>query len=446
MKKLLSTLLAICLVCGNAAFAEPAQPSLTAEESTATDIPVSSEPDADLTASPITAQANSVPDNEFPDVEYSTQLNLEISVIPHKYIKSTNAVIELYTDNDEYLGSCLRYVGFDTPSVTMSYQVPRYHLGTHFKIKLKEGLNSILYYDEIGNPEDMVRVETYGYYDENGEYITHDSISISADPEYEKEVNLYITDTWYRDMWPHARMVDGVAMAPVRQMAEAMGLDVYYNGEWDSVTLSIDDHSSSFWAYNEYMTYPGGDANAEHMPVYIDDTLFVPVKDLANAFDCPLEVTDYGVCIDFLIGEAPYHQEIRNRTPVNADGIGSKTDYLIWVSKSEYAVRVYHGQQYHWTLIDEFPCALGAWNTPTITGQFEILERTRWDYPSYYVAPVLRFYNGYALHSTLLSYGGGEYDGRVGVNISHGCVRLHPWDINWINDTVPYGTRVYITE
>ena len=69
--------------------------------------------------------------------------------------------------------------------------------------------------------------------------------------------------------------------------------------------------------------------------------------------------------------------------------------------------------------------ALGAWNTPTITGQFEYIERTEWDYPSYYVGPVLRFYNGYALHSTLLYYNGTEYDGRVGVNISHGCVRLH---------------------
>ncbi|MBR0469792.1 MAG: L,D-transpeptidase, partial [Clostridia bacterium] len=100
----------------------------------------------------------------------------------------------------------------------------------------------------------------------------------------------------------------------------------------------------------------------------------------------------------------------------------------------------------HWSLMKTFPCALGAWDTPTITGQFEILERTQWDYPGYYVGPVLRFYNGYALHSTLLNYSGGEYDGRVGVNISHGCVRLHPGDINWIARTVPFRTRVYITE
>ena len=114
--------------------------------------------------------------------------------------------------------------------------------------------------------------------------------------------------------------------------------------------------------------------------------------------------------------------------------------------KHEYKVRVYQGSQYNWELQKEFPCALGAWNTPTITGQFEYIERTEWDYPSYYVGPVLRFYNGYALHSTLLYYNGTEYDGRVGVNISHGCVRLHPSDINWIANTIPFYTRIYITE
>ena len=68
-----------------------------------------------------------------------------------------------------------------------------------------------------------------------------------------------------------------------------------------------------------------------------------------------------------------------------------------------------------------------------------------WDYNSYYVGPVLVFYRGYALHSTLLNYGGGEYDGTVRAHISHGCIRMHPQDINWIADTIPVGTKIYIT-
>ena len=69
----------------------------------------------------------------------------------------------------------------------------------------------------------------------------------------------------------------------------------------------------------------------------------------------------------------------------------------------------------------------------------------RWDYGTYYVGPALVFYGGYALHSTLLYYGGGEYDGTVGAGISHGCIRMHPQDINWIDSYVPVGTKIYIT-
>jgi lipoprotein-anchoring transpeptidase ErfK/SrfK len=55
------------------------------------------------------------------------------------------------------------------------------------------------------------------------------------------------------------------------------------------------------------------------------------------------------------------------------------------------------------------------------------------------------FYGGYALHSTLLNYNGTEYDGTVRAMISHGCIRLHPEDINWIAARIPVGTKIYIT-
>jgi len=30
--------------------------------------------------------------------------------------------------------------------------------------------------------------------------------------------------------------------------------------------------------------------------------------------------------------------------------------------------------------------------------------------------------------------------------ISHGCVRLKPDDINWLVETIPIDTKVYVTE
>ena len=57
----------------------------------------------------------------------------------------------------------------------------------------------------------------------------------------------------------------------------------------------------------------------------------------------------------------------------------------------------------------------------------------------------MRFYNGYALHSTLYNYNGTLYDNRVGMKLSHGCIRLHPEDINYLVATVPFKTKIVIT-
>ena len=57
----------------------------------------------------------------------------------------------------------------------------------------------------------------------------------------------------------------------------------------------------------------------------------------------------------------------------------------------------------------------------------------------------MRFYKGYALHSTLIRYNGTPYDNRVGVKISHGCVRIRPEGINWLVQNIPLYSRVLVT-
>lgn len=460
MKKLIAVFItASVLISAVSAFAATPTPAPTAEPTPAvtaepTETPetsasqdTSKAPDATKEPDAAAAPASSPsPTPSAPPQELSKEFNLTIEVTPHKYIISNNAVIELYNDKDELLGSELRYVGWDTPSVNMVFSVPEYRMGEKFKIKLVSGLRSITYYDTRIEPGETVEVQTYGYLNDEGQYTQCNGALVEGNPHYDKEIRMYVTNRWLDNVSPHPRIVDGMTMMPVRAIGEAMGLTVNYDPETDSASCSAGSNTVVFYANNIYMTIFGTGVNADHETVYIDGSLFVPVRALAEAFDSTVETADYGEYMDILIGESPYVREIRNQIPVNRDGIGSKTNYLVWVSKHEYKVRVYEGQQYTWSLLKEFPCALGAWNTPTITGQFEYLERTRWDYPGYYVGPVLRFYNGYALHSTLLYYNGSEYDGRVGVNISHGCVRLHPQDINWIADTIPFGTRIYITE
>ena len=471
MKKLPSVLLAVTILLSSvsvfAATPSPAptqEPTPTATAPVKADSPTSTASPAETsesngtsapkeTAVPIKAASPEPAASELPQPtptvppqELSSQFKLDIDIVKHKYIISNNAVIELYSDDGELLGSELRYVGWDTPSVSMVFDVPEYRMGEKFKIKLVSGLRSIRYYDMRIEPGEMVEVQTYGYLNDEGVYTQCNGAAIEGNPHFDKEIHMYVTNRWLDNVSPHPRIVDGTTMMPVRAIGEAMGLTVKYDPATDSVACSVESNTVVFYANNIYMTIFGTGVNADHETVYIEGSLFVPVRALAEAFGSTVEVGDYGEYMDILIGESPYIREIRNRIPVNRDGIGSKTNYLVWVSKHEYKVRVYEGQQYTWSLMKEFPCALGAWDTPTITGQFEYIERTRWDYPGYYVGPVLRFYNGYALHSTLLNYNGTEYDGRVGVNISHGCVRLHPQDINWIADTIPFGTRIYITE
>lgn len=462
MKKSLSALIAVFIITASTASfaatpaptASPhASPEVSPEVSPSVTAAATVTPDIIPTASPAvsptpTVSSTALPTSSPSPEEMSNQFVLTIDVTPQKHIIPNNAEVEIYNDKGELLASGHRYVGWDTPYVTMTFDVPEYRMGEKFKVKLVSGLRSLknketgIYVEAGGELE----VTTYGYINDEGKYTQCNGAVLAGNPHYDKDIRVYAGGKWLTDLTPHARISDGIAMIPVRAIGEAMGLNVNYNQENDSVSCSAGESEVVFYANNIYTTILGVGVNAPHETVYMEGALFVPVRTLAEAFNSLVEVADYGSYMDILIGESPIIQEFRNRTPVNRDGIGSRTDYLVWVSKHEYKVRVYEGAQYRWNLLKEFPCALGAWNTPTITGQFEYIERTQWNYDGYYVGPVLRFHNGYALHSTLLYYGGGEYDGRVGVNISHGCVRLHPDDINWIANTIPFRTRIYITE
>ena len=131
---------------------------------------------------------------------------------------------------------------------------------------------------------------------------------------------------------------------------------------------------------------------------------------------------------------------------VNDKAIWSDTPYLIWVSKANYTVNVFYRENGRWNLINEFPCSIGSPSTPTITGQYKYHQyQQKWQYNGYYVGPIMRFYRGYALHSTLIYNDGTPKDPRVGKQISLGCVRMRPEDITWLSEIIPLETKVYIT-
>ena len=129
---------------------------------------------------------------------------------------------------------------------------------------------------------------------------------------------------------------------------------------------------------------------------------------------------------------------------VDLRGYDSRTDYLVWVSRYTQKVIVFQGKKGDWEVIRTFPCSSGANNTPTPEGIYTINSRTwRWNFDYYYVNDVSIFSGGHAFHSILIDYSGNVYDGRVGIPLSHGCVRMLPEDCKYIYN-LPMGTRVII--
>ncbi len=138
------------------------------------------------------------------------------------------------------------------------------------------------------------------------------------------------------------------------------------------------------------------------------------------------------------------YSEMTKEGFVDKMGYDSKTDYLVWVSRYTQKVIVYKGSKGNWDVIKTFPCSSGENNTPTPEGIFEIYNHTwRWYFDYYYVDDVSIFNGGHAFHTILMSYNGGVYDDRVGIPLSHGCVRMLPDDCNYIYN-LPSGTRVVI--
>lgn len=376
----------------------------------------------------------------------ASSVDLVIDMEEHPLVVDSFAVVELYSPEDVLLASASEWVGGITERIVLHFDTPEYVLGQTFKVKLVSGLNWLQYYDTQYHPGSVFYIDTYGYYDENGSHVTGNDFLMTGDPLFTRDVVVY-NEYGMMDLSPKARLIDGVTYVPVRQVAESLGLNVRYDGRYNSVAVSIGNKEVAYNINSPITNYFGRDEMMNGTTRSIGGYVFVPVRSLAEAFETGIEVLDFIDHFDVILGESQVVDDYYDSFYVNRMGIGSKTNYLVWVSKSEYKVRAYKGQQYKWEPIGEFPCAIGAPGTPTITGQFDYISReSAWHYGTYYVGPIMRFYNGYALHSTLLYYGGGEYDGRVGVQISHGCVRLHPQDINWLVDNIPLYSRIWVTE
>lgn len=123
----------------------------------------------------------------------------------------------------------------------------------------------------------------------------------------------------------------------------------------------------------------------------------------------------------------------------------SSTNWLMLTDTSGCRTAIYYGHHGAWKPVKEWICSPGALATPTVTGEFTVTGKGYSfgnGFTCYYYT---QFYGDYLYHSVLYYQNSFRVmDGRLGMHLSHGCVRLDIDNAKWIYDNIPYGTKVVI--
>ena len=129
-----------------------------------------------------------------------------------------------------------------------------------------------------------------------------------------------------------------------------------------------------------------------------------------------------------------------------AKNLSSNTNWLILVDTHANKVAIYRGSKGNWAEQKYWSCTTGASGSPTVKGSFTVGSKGRAFGSGYTCWYYTQFYGNYLFHSILYNPGSmtSVQDGRLGINASHGCVRLALGNAKWIYDNIPRGTKVYV--
>lgn len=135
-----------------------------------------------------------------------------------------------------------------------------------------------------------------------------------------------------------------------------------------------------------------------------------------------------------------------NKMLSKAQSYSSNTKWLILVDTKANKVGIYYGSKNNWTEKKYWSCTSGAASTPTVKGSFTVQSKGLAFGSGYTCWYYTQFYGNYLFHSILYNPGSktSVQDGRLGINASHGCVRLSLANAKWIYDNIPRGTKVII--
>ncbi len=134
---------------------------------------------------------------------------------------------------------------------------------------------------------------------------------------------------------------------------------------------------------------------------------------------------------------------------INNKVSNSPTQYYIWVNTNNPKVYIFKGYNRQWKLLKEIACTVGKPSTPTIKGTFNVgIKGNSFvvkDNPSLKCDYYTQISGNYLFHTVLLYRNGEIADGRLGLKLSHGCIRLSISDTKYIYDSIPESTSVYIS-
>lgn len=367
-------------------------------------------------------------------------ITIHAELVNEGYI-NRDIVFEVYNEvGDTLLASKAVKVKTADTSFNLELLVPEYSYGETFTVVTNGGAEA----EYNWSRGERFNVQPYVYTDEQGNTAYQSIFYINLYTKAQQRTyTVYFMDQPVA--YPYYLVGDEIYMDErllselrINRVNDGNMYTLYSEDGERNVSMSF--FKDDIYALENYVGY-----NLKSPVFEVNGIGYLPLADIARVFACGYEVTETADEVKISMTPSAYRKNPYEEF-VNSNNYESKTEYLIWISKKDFEVSLFMGKKGFWKLVGTYPCTIGTDRTPTIEGEFEYIEfLNRWTYPNYYCGPVMRFYNGYALHSTLWRYNGTPYDDRVGMKLSLGCIRLHPADINYLASVTPFKTKIVIT-
>lgn len=133
---------------------------------------------------------------------------------------------------------------------------------------------------------------------------------------------------------------------------------------------------------------------------------------------------------------------------INKKGLSSATNYLIWISTKKLYTYVFTGSEGHWNLVRSMKSTIGKASTPTIKGTFTVQGKGSYftvpDHEEWICKYYTQFYGDYLIHSVVYDKNNNLIDGRLGMRLSKGCVRVSLENAKYVYNNVPRSSTVFV--